>query len=162
MLILDATIGGTSSNSYTTVSGADLYHEKCTQTEVWDNASTSIKETSLVMASRLLDSRIEWKGVKKTQTQTLFFPAYDLVDKYGWNVSSEIIPQEVKDATAEFARYLIDNDISTETNLDFVRMSNIEFKLAKSQNKSVIPSNVIYIINNYKNNKTSCVKLIRC
>lgn len=163
MLTVDTEIGGASSNSYITVAEANTYHEKHTQTSTWDNASTLMKESAVVMATRVLDERVDWKGAKKTQAQALFFPAYCLVDRYGYSILSTIIPTYVKDGTAELSRYLIDIDITSENNLDFVKMSNVEFRFNKVQhNESLLPSSVMQIVKFYIKNEIGSIRLARC
>lgn len=106
-LILDATIGGASSNSYNTQAEGDDYHDGRLFTSDWTGASTANKEAALAWATRLLDYNFDWAGGKYTIPQALRWPRFGALDRDGQLIDSAIIPVALKDAVSELARLLI-------------------------------------------------------
>lgn len=113
-LVLDATPGGSASNSYATAAEGDSYHERRLHVSDWTNATTAQKEAGLVWATSLLDIHIEWDGFKFNLDQKLRWPRSGVVDRDGDYIETETIPGFLKDATAELARVLIASDRSAE------------------------------------------------
>ena len=109
-LTLIATAGASNANSYTTVEEADAYHEAHLYASTWTDASTANKEAALVWATRLLDEVCEWDGTKSTNEQALRWPRGGATDADGVPFDVDEIPQELKHATAEFARHLLASD----------------------------------------------------
>jgi hypothetical protein len=66
----------------------------------------------LQWATRLLDEQCRWAGLPTTLTQALGWPRYGTFTRNGLGILSTAIPGEVKDATAELARRLIDTDLT--------------------------------------------------
>ena len=85
-MAIDATIGGATSDSYSTVADADAYHTNHLYHATWTAASTDSKERSLKMATRLLDERITWVGSKYTDEQHLRWPRGSVTDLDGDSV----------------------------------------------------------------------------
>jgi hypothetical protein len=106
-LVLDATVGGAAANSYSTRAEADSYHESRLYSTSWSGATDATKDAALVWATRLHDSSIEWKGAVRTHEQALRWPRYYAFSRDDELIQSDIVPEEVKHATAELARLLI-------------------------------------------------------
>jgi hypothetical protein len=121
-LTLDATAGGPSANAYIDVAGADAYFEARLQDATWLGASPTDKAAALVWATRILDTRIRWSGLRSTTTQALDWPRSYVRDPNSMRavaeafpdsvmyVSSTIIPQDLKDACCELALDLLSKD----------------------------------------------------
>jgi hypothetical protein len=139
---LDATAGGSSSDSYTTVAEADTYHDNHLYASDWTNATTSNKEKALKMATRILDEKIDWSGSKSTSSQALAWGRTDVTDD-GYIVGSSVIPTPVKNATSEFARHLIGSDLTVDAQgkgLDSLAVGSITLSFDKTDTAGVIPS----------------------
>lgn len=110
-LVLIATAGAADANSYATVAEADLYHEGRLHASDWTSATLEKKEAALVWATQSLESTIRWDSWQTTLTQALQWPRYGMLKRslYDW-VPDNVIPQELKNATAELARHHIAND----------------------------------------------------
>jgi hypothetical protein len=67
----------------------------------------SLKETSLVKATRYINTAYLYKGTKRYQNQGTEFPRDNLTDRYGNIV--DFIPLEVKADVCEIAGWLLDN-----------------------------------------------------
>ena len=139
---LDATANGTSANSYVTVADADTYHDSHLYATTWTAASTANKEKALKMATRILDEKIAWTGTKTTDEQALAWGRSDVTDD-GYSVSSTIVPNPIKNATAEFARHLIGTDLTGNADgkgLASLAVGSISLTFDKTDTAGVIPS----------------------
>ncbi len=123
---LDATVGGANSNSYLTVDEANAYFETRLASSAWEESDEQAK--ALMMATRVLDmmaqpykqyiagarpyylTRARWTGAPATTTQKLAWPRTGMFDANGNAIASTVIPQALKDATAELAMQLITAD----------------------------------------------------
>lgn len=119
MPTLDATVAGTSSNSYCTVATATTYFdERLKPADHWTNASDDDKARALITASRRLDQE-DWEGVRTSTAQALDWPRYWASDEDGEEYSESAIPTVVVHATCELAlRLLADNSEGLDTLAD--------------------------------------------
>lgn len=131
MATVDATVGGGNSNSYITTTEADLYFDSRFPelNPAW--ATVTNPEAAVITATRILDAvlqpvkvfvpgtaeqpgyyrvRRHWTGAPATTTQRLSWPRIGMFDRNGNAIASNILPQELKDATAELAGQLAIND----------------------------------------------------
>lgn len=117
---LIATAGSSTANSYATVAEGDAYHDARLFSTDWTDASTATKTVALIMATRLLDAMYEWKGYQTVpQTQALQWPRAGLLYRGDQAyVPNDIIPADLKNATAEFARQLIVADRSADSDVE--------------------------------------------
>ena len=106
------TPGGASANSYCSRAVADTYHENRLHAATWTAADDSTKDAALLMATRVLDQQFAWAGVRSTPgTHGLEWPRDGLLNDEGdLALDRSTIPTRLQDATAEFARLLIDSD----------------------------------------------------
>lgn len=142
-LSVDVTVGGASSNSYCSVAEGDSYHEGHLYATDWSNAATTVKEASLVMATRILDDYVRWRGVKNKNSQALEWPRYSVWDENGYLLDNTALPQFLKDATAEMARHLIGSNRTAETGLEgfkVLEVKPIHIEPDKSDRAEVIPA----------------------
>lgn len=112
-LIPEDGTGLSTANSFASVAEADAYHEGHLYASTWTGAATGTKEAALVMATRLIDRRTNWVGDKLTGDQALAWPREN-AEVDGHEVASNVVPQPVKDATAELARLLIAEDLTKD------------------------------------------------
>jgi hypothetical protein len=102
-MALDATVGGTASDTYGTLVEADAYW---TARQAADWAPTeAAKEYALRKAAQYLDNvyRGRWKGLKVNREQALAWPRSYAIDSDGYSVEADTIPQELKNAQFEVA-----------------------------------------------------------
>ena len=166
-VVINATAGDPSANSYVLLSEANTYHIGRLNSDDWDNADDDTKNRALVTATRLLDEHIEWDGYLSTNTQALQWPrVYMNTDRRllvwppgsqpfdWWNayyIDPTIIPQRLKEATAEFARQLIVADRTADDDLSRKQITGITAGAVKLEFKGystpqVIPDSVYYFI----------------
>jgi hypothetical protein len=114
-------------NSYADATDGDAYHDGHLYAGTWTAATTSSKETALVMASRLIDSQVQFNGYRVNDRQGLQWPRWKCPDPDGGlalipirllprgmgYVDFDIVPKNVIDATCEMARELLTLDRTT-------------------------------------------------
>jgi hypothetical protein len=155
-LTIDATAGGASANCYCTLAEAYTYHEsRLHSMATWDAADDGEEKTpALIWATRLLDESVKWIGSKSTETQALRWPRQYIYDIDGIEIESTIIPQFLKNATAEFAFYLLSNDLTADDTRDLMgfeelKVGPISLKVDKYTKKPVLPRSVAYMVRRY-------------
>jgi hypothetical protein len=163
-----ATAGAVDANSYCTLAEAETYFESRLHKDDWTSASDDTKNAALVWATQLLDDLVDWVGGKYTESQALRWPRWAVYDQDGYVVSWTSIPQFLKDATAELAMHLINNDIVTDDGtkgFSELRADTIMMKIDKYDRKSIIPRSVWVLLKDYGNisgyKKRFC-QLVRC
>ena len=159
-LILIATAGASNANSYCTAAEGETYHEKRLHIEDWSGASTSEREAALVWASRLLDDSMDWYGWKNSSAQAMRWPRSGVYGPDGYPITSTAIPSFLRDATAEYARLLIAEDRTLETNRDLkgykmMQIGDLKIVIDPTTGKPVTPKSVWQMIREY------CVRIGR-
>ncbi|MBB76526.1 MAG: hypothetical protein CMJ75_18635 [Planctomycetaceae bacterium] len=118
-------------DAYVSVADVDAYLTKYNPSTTWDALGDPEKEAAIVKATRYLDLVYaeRWDGVKKTEAQALDWPRYD-ADYKDHPVPSTEVPQAVKDATAEIARWSGENPttplINTKTDDAAIKRDKIQ------------------------------------
>jgi len=131
-----------------------LYHDNHLYAVDWTSASLAKKEIALKMATRLLDERINWIGVKTTKAQSLRWGRMGVVDRDGYSVSSDVIPKDIMNATAEFARNLLSGDLTVDADgkgLNSMAVGSISLDFDKADTKDVLPSSVQEMLSGWGN-----------
>lgn len=114
-IVIVATPAAANANSYCTKTEADTYHEGHLYSSTWDNATDDEKNRALVMATALLDEWYEWAAWPTEETQALQWPRAGVMDHLRISeIDDMVIPQKLKDATAELARQVLAEDITAD------------------------------------------------
>lgn len=149
---LDATAGGSASNSYCTVAEADAYFDSRLYTTVWAALTTPQKTVALIMATRVLDAQIEWSGDTRTFTQRLMWPRYGMLKRNKLEyVPDTEIPEELKFMTAELALQLsiadrtADSDIETQ-GITSLTAGPVSLTFSDDVEAKVIPDSVYFLM----------------
>lgn len=113
-LVVEDGTGLANAESYLSVADCDTYHSNRGNTS-WASVTTANKEAGLRNATEYLiqEYRTRWKGVKNEATQALDWPRSwvylepvvtgNTGSDFPQLVSSTVVPEEVKKATAELA-----------------------------------------------------------
>ncbi|MGE8367004.1 DnaT-like ssDNA-binding protein [Cupriavidus sp.] len=117
-MAIDTNPGSQTADSFVSVAEADAYHAK-RGNSAWAAAVTATKEGALVRASGFVDAEYAWKGIRRTSTQALSWPRYDVVLD-GYPLLPDIIPARVKDAVCELALKALAGDIAPDVLPDVV------------------------------------------
>ena len=143
--VIDATLSGTSANSYVTLAAADTYFETVPDSSDWTDKATDAKNRALISATRWIDG-LSFYGDRCTTTQALKWPREEFtVD--GVDLACTLIPTPIKNATYELARALA-NDTSaiinsTGTGLyEAVELGDLKVKYNKSSQSAGTINNV--------------------
>lgn len=107
---LNPTPGASDANSYCSVEEADAYNASRLFASTWSAADETTKTAALLEAARLLDSSFDWTGRAADETQYMAWPRTGMFSKNKFLIDPTTIPQQLKEAQAEFARQLIDGD----------------------------------------------------
>lgn len=106
-VVLDATPGSPTANSFATVAQADAYFAGMLYADDWDAATPDTKNRALITATNLIVAGVAFLGWPASTTQALPMPRSGLRSRTGAVIASTVIPVELANATAEYARQLI-------------------------------------------------------
>ena len=106
MATIDATVGGTSANSYVTATEADTYFASRLTANTWQSYVDETRQIALIQAAERMDQD-DFLGERVTWEQAMKFPRYGIVDEDSRWVNSTTIPQRIKNAQCELALALL-------------------------------------------------------
>ena len=150
---IDATVGGASSNSYITLIEANAFNEQNIHDTTWLLLTDDQKNAVIVWATRLLDTYMLWKGKKATVTQRLQWPRKytyykntistwtedpEYWDSAEYAIPETIIPDWLKEATAEYARLLGVSDRAADNSMAGFKEITVDVITLKAD-KTTIP-----------------------
>jgi len=99
--------GSASATSYlSTDEATDILSVNPVFTASWIGLTPTDQEGLLIWASQYLDQHVDWYGVKTVTDSGLRWPRYGIYDQDGDLVSDDIVPAQVKQATAQLAIFL--------------------------------------------------------
>jgi len=143
-ITIDATVGGSTSNSYVTLAEAVAYFEGRLNTAAWDVlTSDEAKNVALVSACRRIDQE-EFSGVRSSLEQALAWPRWG-ASADGIRVDSQEIPQRVKNAQCELALFMLQSDLLADTGLEGferVKVGPLEVTPRHGRRAGALPENV--------------------
>ena len=167
-MIVETGTAASTSNSYCSLDDADTYHEKRLYVTDWTGANDDDKEAALMWATRLIDQMVEFSGYAINSTQALAWPRSVVYDRNGYAFASNAIPSWLSEATAEFARQLIAENRTEETNRDLIgfkeiKVDTLQLKVdtGTSTSKPTMPPEVWSMIKFYGRKIGSYKTLVR-
>jgi len=114
-------------NSYVSVEEADDYlSQNIHVSEAWETLDDDVRQKLLSWATRYLDQRARWNGRPITGDQSLRWPRAGARDRDGIGIPPDMIPVQLKQATVEMARYLVDSDRSNERAQDGLKSIKVD------------------------------------
>ena len=103
--------GLTTATSYVSVAEAtDLLSLNPVMSATWVALDSAEQESYLIWASRYLDYHVQWEGYKTVETSGLRWPRSCVTDVDGLYIDTDVIPEAVKEATAQLAIFLTASD----------------------------------------------------
>lgn len=102
--------GVTDANSYCSLAAADAYFDGRLHATRWTEATTAERQQALVMATRLIDQYIDWRGARVLTRETPAWPRTGMYDRAGVLIDATTLPDCLVESTAEFAMRLLDGD----------------------------------------------------
>lgn len=153
-MTLIVTIGGETSNSYVTLEEATSYltEYRLYATEWTEAAGGDLdREAALRWATVLIDSYFNFSGTINTKEQALRWPRYGAFDSDNRLIEQTLIPQDIKNATAELAYELLKRDRSEEPGLlgqgfREAKIGSLEVKLDDRATPDMIPASVVALL----------------
>lgn len=105
-LVLEDGTGKTNANAYSSVADVDTYLADYARNDVaWTGATATEKETYIIEGTQTLN--LFWGGAllgrKGAYAQALEFPRINMQDRDGYAVPTNVVPNIIKQATAELA-----------------------------------------------------------
>lgn len=121
-IVLVATPGAATANSYATLAEVDAYAltrpVAWDETSVWDDADTDDKNRAIVTAAWMLDEYVEWDGSATDDIQAMAWPRVGMVTPNGYTVEHTEIPERLKRANAELAMQLLITNRAADSEAD--------------------------------------------
>lgn len=118
--------------SYVTVTEADTYFESRMFAESWDRSITPKKTKALEHATRIINA-LSYLGKKTVLAQDDEFPR---------DITDDVVPQDVKDATCEIALSLLDG-VDPEREREGVSLESQGYSSARSTyNREFVQSHI--------------------
>lgn len=145
MPTIDATVKGTTSNSYIANVRALVLLDESLNVSAFVDALPANQDRALMLATRIFEAGIAYKGYPTTTTQKLRMPQTGLMTLDGIPYSPDAIPECLERATAEFAAMLLIRDRVNEpeslgAGLREAKVGSIDVKFDHSEVLPVIPS----------------------
>lgn len=126
--VIDATPGSATANSYLTSAEADQYQlDRPPVGTTWADASADQRTAAILWATMLMDDNWVWSGYPTDAIQALLWPRGAMLKRNGWAyVDIHTIPNELKRATAEYARQLIVSDLAGNSDIETLGITSIK------------------------------------
>jgi hypothetical protein len=164
-IILDATVGGASSNAYVTVARGNQLMELLPHATEWFTDETIYPEQLLTHATTLIDRVMMFNGSRTSTSQRLEWPRTGIANvRTGVTIASNIIPEFVELATVEWAYDLyLDSSqaVVFAPGLRSLRTATYDAEFGGS-GKRRVPSVVTELLNDYGMRRTqNSVRLVR-
>ena len=154
-MAIDATPGSTTGNSYVTLAYASTYCTDHLSGTTYLAATSATQETAVKMATKMLDTWVDWIGAKVEEDQALRWPRYNAPDRDGYYFDSDEVPPDVKDGTAELARLLVTSGDTTgdpdTLGFTMLKVGSLQMNIDKSDRDmfGAIPDSVRAFIEPY-------------
>lgn len=126
---LVTTCGSALANAYVDVATADQYDANRPPAAgvLWASATTDQKNAAILWATKLLDDTWHWAGYPVDAVQALLWPRGAMLKRNGWEyVSLTVIPVEIQQATAEYARQLLNGDRTADSDIETLGVTSLK------------------------------------
>lgn len=113
----------------------------------WGVLTVLQREKLLAWATSYLDAQTRWYGKKTVESSALRWPRSGVIDRDGIVIPKNSIPRQLKAAVAETARFLVDEDRTSERDQDGlkrVKADVVEIEFADKYRLPMVPS---YLVN---------------
>jgi hypothetical protein len=151
-LVKETGAGLSTANTYADLDDGDVYHEFRLFASTWTGAADEVREPALLWATKLLDKLMEWNGDPATSDQALRWPREGAYNQDGVEIESDVIPQDIIDATCEFARILIATDRTADVanvGMKSFKAGSLSISWDKADRMSMLPKSVWVLVRPY-------------
>ncbi|MEG1707128.1 MAG: hypothetical protein RR285_00280 [Acinetobacter sp.] len=143
----------TLSKSYIDIAEASAILADTVGSESWVSLTDQEKQASLIQSTFLLDSSFDWSGTISTNEQELRWPRAGVYDRDDRLIPSDIIPNQIKQATALMALHLSQAGgiSSVSNNVKSIKVGPISIGLdsEESIDPQIIPRFIISILSSF-------------
>ena len=151
VVTLDATIGGTASNTYSTLAQAQTYHLAHSHGDDWEAAQDPARNRALAHATALIDQHFTFTGGVADTGQRLSWPRVGMVDRNQVTITRDELPRDLIDATAELARGLLQSDRTADSaaeteGIEMLKAGPVELRFKGNVGPKPIPDAVWYLL----------------
>ena len=175
-LVLEDGTGIATANAYVDATEADtILGVNPTAYATWTALTPAEMDTYLVWASNWLDDYIDWNGYKTVVTSGMRWPRCGVCDRDGIMIPEDVIPEQLKQAVAETAVWLIGNQAAasggTNGNLpegikrvkaDVVEIEFFDNAASDSQNGSnLLPDNIGFLVRSLGKSVVGRIRFVR-
>ena len=150
---LVTTAGSALANAYIDVAGADQYHlDRPTAGTTWSAATADQKSAAILWATKLMDAMWTWGGYPTDAVQALLWPRGAMLKRNGWEyVDIHVVPAEIQQATAEYARQLLASDRAADSSVETqgilsLKAGPVELTFKDGVFAKVVPDAVVNLI----------------
>ena len=133
------------SDAYCTVAESDTWSDQHPYGTAWSAVEDAQKERLIRMATRMLDDYVFWNGDPSAASQALAFPRTGLTDRNGGTIQAGV-PDEIRDACAEFSRQLMAADRAKDDVLETKRITKAGDSEFDNPIAKPVPDAVQYLI----------------
>ncbi|MBG0789649.1 MAG: hypothetical protein H0S80_04035 [Desulfovibrionaceae bacterium] len=133
-----------STNSYVTEAEAATYFGERLYATAWTGASEADQQKALLMARRLLDLHISWKGTPTDEDQALAWPREGIT-----GIDDDEIPEAVETAQLELALTLLGTDLTASPEGQGIarqKVDVIETEYNPADRGGVIPDSIVFML----------------
>lgn len=159
-------------NSYASVVEADAYFGDRLYSTAWTSATADQKAAALLMAAKILDTRVQWEGDKSDYNQAMQWPRTGVRDRQGYvstivYIDLNVVPKWLKDAQCEQAITLLKGDSTGDSDtkgLSSLSVGPIKLDFDAKDRADVLARPVRDLIEQYgqfEGKKTASVSLVR-
>lgn len=149
-LVEDGTGLVATANSYASVSFADdVITTNIHGDTAWNALSIADKERMLVWGTRILDYQTRWFGTKTVAASPLRWPRTGVCDRDSVLIDANTIPEQLKVATAEMARFYAKEDRTLDRDqdgLESLTADVVELVFRKNYKLPRVPEIMAYLI----------------
>lgn len=121
-------------------------------TGLWSAATDDQKDSAILWATKLLDRLFKWNGWVVDDIQSLLWPRLGLYRSNSiYPLDSTTIPNEIQEATAEFARQLLmsertlDSDVSSQ-GIKLIKAGSVRIDFKDTVYAKPVPDLIVNLI----------------
>jgi hypothetical protein len=125
---INATAGDPGQNAYATVAEVTTYFDDRPQAgTTWSGADPDDQIRAVLYATKLMDALFVWTGhTADPGGQGLLWPRVGMWYRSGESVPSNIIPDELKDALAEYCREVLAGDRTADNPIETLGLKKLK------------------------------------
>jgi hypothetical protein len=124
---LISTAGAANANAYCDLAFANQYHDNRPAVgTTWAVATDTSKQQAILWGTLLLDRMWVWNGFVTSTSQSLLWPRQGILKPNRFEyVDISVVPVELQQATAEYARQLLVSDLAGNNDIETLKITSL-------------------------------------